>query len=82
MRNVLPENGPLTNESAIINLDNKEAPGTHWVAYRKINNKIIYFDSFGNLKPPLELVQYFKPGKVKYNSVVLSYFYPSLRSMS
>ena len=53
MRNLLPRNGPLTNESAIINLDDKYGPGTHWVAYRNRKNSVLYFDSFGNLKPPL-----------------------------
>lgn len=67
MRNLLPRNGPLTNESAIINLDDKDGPGTHWVAYRKRKNKVLYFDSFGNLKPPLELIEYFKPAKINYN---------------
>ena len=35
MRNALPKRGPLKRESAIVNLDNKEGPGTHWVAYKK-----------------------------------------------
>ena len=32
--------------------------GTHWVAYAKRGCRAIYFDSFGNLRPPKELVQY------------------------
>ena len=35
MRNTLPPNRPLYNESAIINLDDSRGPGTHWVAYKK-----------------------------------------------
>ncbi|XP_030745722.1 uncharacterized protein LOC115874649 [Sitophilus oryzae] len=47
-------------ESGIVNLDNMSGAGTHWTAYRKINMNIYYFDSYGNLTPPLELVKYFK----------------------
>lgn len=67
MRNALPYK-PYKNECAIINLDDKDGPGTHWVAYMKRINKIIYFDSFGDLKPPKELINYFGPKtKVLYN---------------
>lgn len=45
--------------------------GSHWVAYVKHKNSdginiTIYFDSFGNLKPPKELVNYLGP-KICYN---------------
>lgn len=62
MRNDLPRNGPRKYEAAIINLDQKIGAGTHWVAYRKIDNNVIYFDSFGNLQPPHELLKYFDVG--------------------
>ena len=32
MRNALPIIGPRKFESAIVNLDNKDGRGTHWVA--------------------------------------------------
>ena len=68
MRNNLPKNRPYKKETAIINLDNKDSIGTHWVCYKKINNQIKYFDSFGNLKPPQELIHYFGSGSnVYYN---------------
>ena len=68
IRNELPKSGPLEYESAIVNLDDKDGPGTHWVVYRKINNQVIYFDSFGNLQPPLDLIEYLGAGSiVKYN---------------
>lgn len=58
-------------ETGIVNLDKAENSGSHWVAYKKINNIVIYFDSFGNLKPPMELVKYFESGNdcniIKYN---------------
>lgn len=67
MRNNLPKNGPKTNETAIINLDDKDGPGTHWVAYRKIGDDVTYFDSFGNLQPPIDLISYLGVGSIKYN---------------
>lgn len=67
MRNALPKN-PKKNECAIVNLDNVNGSGTHWVAYKKVGNSVIYYDSFGNLPPPLELVSYFgKKVIIKYN---------------
>lgn len=48
MRNNLPEK-PWKNECGIINLDDVEGSGTHWVAYKKQGNTSNYFDSFGNL---------------------------------
>lgn len=47
-------------ETGIINLDSKHNLGTHWTCYIKQNHKVIYFDSFGNLKPPIEVVNYFQ----------------------
>lgn len=68
MSNALPRGGPLKYESAIINLDDKDGPGTHWVAYEKRADKVMYFDSFGNLQPPLNLMKYLGVGStVKYN---------------
>jgi len=58
MRNTLPTSGAHRNESGFVNLDNATGPGTHWVAYVKRNN-CVYFDSFGNLRPPKEL-RYFR----------------------
>jgi hypothetical protein len=58
------------NESSIINLDDAVNEGSHWVCFKKINNNAIYFDSFGNLRPPLELIDYLNssgPCKIAYN---------------
>lgn len=69
-------NYPKRFETAIVNLDSFKGPGTHWVAYAKKNDSVFYFDSFGNLKPPKQLLSYFessgsnrKPIKrdIKYN---------------
>lgn len=67
MRNNLPKGGPHLIESAIINMDDKDGPGTHWVAYKKMYDEIIYFDSFGDLQPPRDLIRYFDVDYVKYN---------------
>lgn len=59
---------PRKNESAIVNLDSNKGSGTHWVCYKKIGNSVRYYDSFGNLKPSLELIKYFGPNTViRYN---------------
>lgn len=58
MRNSLPKK-PLLKECGIVNLDDKDGKGTHWVAYKKRGNKVSYFNSFGDLKPPKELIKYF-----------------------
>lgn len=56
------------NETGIVNLDNLSGFGTHWVCYKRINSTVYYFDSFGNLPPPKELLLYFVTAdKVLYN---------------
>ena len=67
MRNSLPPGGAKANESAVLNLDDKNSSGTHWVAYRKIRKDVTYFDSFGNLKPPKELLDYLGVDRIKFN---------------
>lgn len=57
MRDQLPAS-PLKKECGIINLDSSDNPGTHWVAYAKLNNYVEYFDSYGDLKPPEEFLNY------------------------
>lgn len=67
MRDLLPSSGPNVFETGIINLDDNRGCGTHWVAYKKYHDNVMYFDSFGNLQPPLELISYFKNCNIKYN---------------
>lgn len=57
MRDRLPRK-PLKQECCIINLDDDAGKGTHWTAYCKVNKHTYYFDSFGNLSPPEELIKY------------------------
>ena len=42
------DNAPIleNNQSIIVNLDDSLGKGTHWISYRKIGNKIFYFDSY------------------------------------
>lgn len=69
MRDALPKQiKPI--ECGIVNLDDKEKDGSHWTSYIK-NKNVVYFDSYGNLKPPLDLIKYFNTegskGKIYYN---------------
>src|SRR6218665_594169 len=65
LRDKLPKN-PKSKECGILNLDDSNGRGTHWVAWTKRGNNKIYFDSFG-LPPPLELPEYSK-SPVSHNS--------------
>ncbi|KAE9532372.1 hypothetical protein AGLY_009995 [Aphis glycines] len=57
MRNDLPMKS-WVNECGVLNLNDSTQNGSHWVAWKKMKNKIIYFDSFGINPPPKELVNY------------------------
>lgn len=57
MLNELPKR-PFRNECGIVNLDRSDGAGTHWVAYYKKGSQVEYFDSYGNLRPPCEIVNY------------------------
>lgn len=65
-RDTLPEK-PYKIECAIINLDLCSGDGTHWVSYYRFKDKIIYFDPFGDLAPPIEVQNYFKDQNILYN---------------
>ena len=45
----------IPGQCFIINLDDTEGPGTHWVAVKVTADFVNYFDSFG-MQPPQELV--------------------------
>lgn len=57
MRDTLPKKSKK-NECWIINHDSIRSTGTHWAALAKIDDTAWYFDSFGNLLPPLEVKLY------------------------
>lgn len=65
-RDALPKK-VKNKESSIVNLDSVYNKGTHWVCYKKVGNFVKYFDSFGNLQPPLELLKYFGDVIITYN---------------
>ena len=65
-RDTLPKK-PYIFEKGILNLQTESGAGTHWVAYSKIKNKVFYFDSFGNLPPPIEFIKYMSSNKIFYN---------------
>lgn len=58
MRDNLPVGKPWINECMILNHDSVANDGTHWTCYVKSGEKVCYFDSFGKLAPPLELIDY------------------------
>jgi len=66
MRDQLPKK-PWVHESGVINLHDSSKSGSHWVAYKKHKNKVFYFDSYGNLKPPIEVLKYFEGCEIRYN---------------
>lgn len=67
MKDALPKR-ILENETAVVNLDDSDGAGTHWVSYKKLGGTVYYFDSFGNLPPPKELKYYFRTAdRVLYN---------------
>lgn len=66
MRNDLPKK-PWCNECAVVNMDDKNGPGSHWTAYVKRGDSVLYFDSLGDLPPPLELRSYLQGNEIKYN---------------
>lgn len=67
MRDELHKQKPWEKECAIVNLNSSSENGSHWVAYCKKDKNVLYFDSFGNLKPPPELCTYFNECNILYN---------------
>lgn len=67
MRDTLPRK-PWSKENIIVNLDSRASSGTHWVAIKKDGRCAYYFDSFGNLPPPKEIVRYLRRSKIRYNA--------------
>jgi hypothetical protein len=76
-RDALPRGGAKGRvERAVVNMDDKKGPGTHYVCYalRRGGGGVIvrYFDSYG-LRPPVELVRYWRGSdprrriRVEYN---------------
>lgn len=70
MRDNLPKGKPWKNECMVVNHDSAENSGTHWTCFVKTCNDVFYFDSFGKLAPPLELIGYLGSDcNIYYNSM-------------
>lgn len=67
MLNTLPPRGPWKREASIVNLDKSSGLGTHWVCFRKNENTVDYFDSYGDLRPPIEIQKYLKGTYIAHN---------------
>ena len=56
------------SEAGIINLSKSYEKGSHWTAWFKHPKNIVcYFDSFGDLRSPKELVDYLSNCTIYYN---------------
>lgn len=61
--------GPAVHECWILNHATSKTDGTHWTALAKSFHTAFYFDSFGKLPPPLEVVDYLGENiKLYYNT--------------
>lgn len=59
MRDTLSKKkGPTMQECWILNHGSSQTDGTHWTALAKNYDTAYYFDSFGKLPPPLEVIEY------------------------
>lgn len=67
MRDILPHKCKK-EECGIVNLDSVNSSGTHWTCYYKNGSKKLYFDSYGNARPPYELVKYLGADGLQYNT--------------
>ena len=72
----------IKNGAYVINLDEYEDVGTHWIAFYVKNNEVIYFDSFGIQHVPKEIKKFIGHKNTKTNifriqadnSVMCGYF--------
>lgn len=59
---------PHDIEAGILNLSKSYQKGTHWTAwFQHSNQNACYYDSFGDLPPPIELVNYLTGCNIYYN---------------
>lgn len=69
MRDTLPKKVLSRRECWILNHGSSNTDGTHWTALAKIENVACYFDSFGKLPPPFEVIKYLgKNVRLYYNA--------------
>ena len=61
----------IKKECRIINLDDIQGPGTHWVCYRNLDSVVEYFDPFGLIMPN-EALKYFNTASPYGKQIVYS----------
>ena len=79
-RDNLPAN--VKKGAYVINLDEYEDAGTHWIALYIKNKKVLYFDSFGVEHIPKEIIKFIKNKDIianifrlqAYDSTMCGYF--------
>lgn len=66
LHTITPRKG---REAGIINLSRRHETGTHWTAWFKhaSSHNICYYDSFGDLSPPREFLNYALAYNIYYN---------------
>ena len=69
------------NKSIIINLNNSNQPGSHWIALKRVNNTIYVFDSFAIGYLPLGISKVFKNFKMITNIYRIQYISSNLCGM-
>ena len=70
---VLPAN--IKKGAYVINLDEYEDAGTHWIALYVKNKKVVYFDSFGVEHVPKEIIKFIKNKGIIANIFRLQAYY-------
>lgn len=65
-RNKLPRKSKMI-ECGIVNLDDYKNTGSHWTAWYRNKNCVLYHDPIGNVSPPSEIIKYFKSVPIFYN---------------
>ena len=55
------------NKSMIINLQDSNQPGSHWIVLKRVKNSIFIFDSFGTGYLPVGIFKVFKYLKIITN---------------
>ena len=55
------------NKSIIMNLQNSNQPGSHWIALKRVKNSIFIFDSFGVGYLPIDIFKVFKNYEIMTN---------------
>ena len=55
------------NKNMIINLQDSNQSGSHWIALKRVNNTIFVFDSFGIGYIPMDIFKIYKNYKIITN---------------